>query len=983
MFNIFEELSIPILENGLRLPEIQLSNVDAAKYDIESNDSFEYLQNITAHGLVKLIREGYISESDFDKYSARCKEELDTFKRLSLVDYILLVQDVISWARSQDIPVGIGRGSSGGSLVAYCIGIVGIDPIKYGLFFSRFISEARAKTSVVDGVTYLVGAVPDIDTDFSFERRGEVIKYIETRYPGRTAKIATYGTLSSKICIKEVVKCLLGYSEEEASRISGMVEKKFGAVIDLVDSYAESPDFKKWVDSSKETREAYEIALTLEDIPKSKGQHASGVAIAYGPIYDVSPVERTPDGLDLMTTFDMKDVAYLLVKMDVLGLKNIDIIHNTLKLAGRDIKEIDINDPAIYEFLRENEHYYSFFQIEKGLGKDTVKKLNPSNLEQMSACISVGRPGAMKFIDDLVGYFQNGEITPVFPQMDKILEESGNIIIYQEQINAICQEVYGMSPTDADALRYAVGKKDREKMSLMEPEVRRRGEELGIPNEATDWFWSTCNASADYLFNKCIYEEETVQHKDKGKIKLKEVVVGDHILAYDTANDLDVYVEVEEIYYNNKVCVNSTAGTKTISTSIDHKFLTTNGMKRVVDCIGVREMVKTSSGWHPFVPAHTQLLKIGEDQSKKYPTIDLRVNHPDHNFYCNGIVVSNSHACAYSTITLMDVWLKLYHPREFYLACLNMARNEQDSSHETAIIQKEMRLMNIDLLPPSLRSSEFDFKIEEGGIRYGLSSIKGISDAGMKKLLNFNRANANKIELFNSCLDAKLGLSVVRSLINAGCFDDFKTNRPKLLLEFQLYNELTAKEKKLATQFSQTLGDDTFALVRYLSANNDDKGKIYIKDTRMNTIRRDTLKAKDIYAANSKKSEFYNWYWERELLGYSYSHNLIELFGGGELVTLDSAIAGIKDEYFTVAACVKDIKKNKARQSGKTYYKVFVDDDFADATILSFESTEIFGDHDFYEKWEDNLIIIARVKKTDREYLIAEWIRPLWNEKVL
>ena len=845
MFNQFEQLSIPVLENGLRLPELELTKDDFKKFDIKSGDNFEYLQSLTALGLSNLVKAKKISEEEFEIYANRCKEELDTFKRLSLVDYILLVYDVISWAKSKDVPVGPGRGSSAGSCVLYSIGVTSIDPIKFGLFFSRFISEARAKTSIIDQVTYLVGAVPDIDTDFSFKRREEVIHYIESRYSGRTAKIATYGTLSSKICIKEVVKCLLNYTEEEASRISGFVDKKFGTVIDLEDSFLENPDFKKWVDASPKNAEAYRIALTLEDIPKSKGQHASGVAISFGPICNISPVERTPDGLDLMTTFDMKDVAYILVKMDVLGLKNIDIIDDTLKLANKTVDDIDLSDPAIYEFLKTTEHYYSFFQIEKGLGKDTVKKMKPRNLEQMSACISVGRPGAMKFIDDLVNYFQNGEITKVYPQMDKILEATGNIIIYQEQINAICQEVYGMTPTDADVVRFCIGKKLREQMATIEPDIRARGEKLGIPVEVTDWFWSTCNASAEYLFNA-------------------------------------------------------------------------------------------------------------------------------------------SHSFSYSHITLTDVWLKVHYPKQFYLACLNMARNEQDSSHETAIIQKEMRLMNIELLPPSLRTSEFDFKIEDAGIRYGLSSIKGISDAGMKKLLNFNRANSNKIELFNSCLEAKLGLNVVKSLINAGCFDDFKTNRPKLLLEFQLYNELTPKEKKLATQFSQNLGDDTFILVKYLCANKDIKGKEYIKESRLSTIRRDTEKAKDIYSMNSKKSNFYNWYWERELLGYSYSYKLVELFNdNNDLVTLDSAIGGIKDEMFTIAVCVKDIKKMKARKTGNTYYKIFIDDDFANGTLLTFGQTEFYSEKDIFEEWEDNLIIIARVKKTDREYLIAEWVKPLWHETVL
>lgn len=975
----FTPLVIPVLENGLRLPSLDLSDSNFNKFDIVSGSNYEYLMSLTAQGLSNLVKKGKIDEAKFNDYLVQCKMELETFQKLSLVDYALLVHDFITWAKAQDIPVGPGRGSSAGSCVFFALGITMIDPLKYGLYFSRFISEARAKVSIVDGVTYLVGAIPDVDTDFSYRRRGEVLKYIEARFPNRTAKIATYGKLTSKICIKEVIKCVLNYTEEEASRISGMVEKKFGTVVDLEDSYKENETFRKWVDSSEEIKRAYGIALSLEEVPKSKGQHASGIAISYSELAKYTPVERTTDGSDLMTSFDMKDVASVLVKIDALGLKNLDIIYDTCKMVGIRMEDIDTDDQSIYDFLNSCEHFYSFFQIEKGLGKDTIKKIKPKNMLEVAACISVGRPGAMKFIPELAEYYNSGAITKIHPEIDEILKSTGNIIIYQEQINAICQEVYGMSPSEADLVRYIIGKKMKDKMAEVEPDIRARGEKLGIPTEVTDWFWTTCNNSADYLFNQCIFEDCTVE-KDTGEVAIKDIKIGDIVKAYDVKANQNHYVEVINVYHNEvKVFKVNLANGKSITCSMKHKLLCSDyKMHTLREIITCGHFIVSKDGSTVSVCNILSLENLGVKR-----TIDLEVNHSDHNFYCQDIVVSNSHGFVYSLVTLMDVYLKAHYPNQFYLACLNMAKEESDSSHETAIIQKEMRLMNVELLPPSLRYSEFDFKIEDKGIRYGLSSIKGISDAGLAKLLNFNRINANKIQLFNSCLEAKLGLGVVKSLINAGCFDDFNLNRPKLLLEFQTYNELTAKEKKTVTQFSEKMGDDTFAIIRYLSTNKDEKGKEYIKESRMATLRKNLEKPKEVYSTNQTKLNFYNWYWERNSLGYSYSNNLIELFNdNNELVTLDSALGGITGEYFTIPVCVKDVKKMKARQSGKTYYKVFIDDDFADGTILSFESTEIYGTIDFYEQWKENLIIIARVKKTEREYLIAEWIKPMWNEKI-
>lgn len=442
---------------GVRLPEISISIEDKTALGLpESTDNLTYLSHLCIKGYEEKLKKGKIDAKDAQKYADRCKSELETFKKLNLVDYVLLVYDVLGWCDKSGIARGPARGSSACSLVLYLIGCTNIDPILYDLYFTRFVSVARAKSKIIDGIIYVDGkSMPDCDSDLSYYYRDNVLKYINEKYKGKTAKIGTQSCLTGKLLIKEVSKVVLEYSEEEAKEISDLIEKHFGIVQSLESTYKNIPAFKKWADASLKNFECYLLAKSLTDLIKNKSVHPSGVAVSYEIINEFLPLELSSTK-DLITSYNMNEVSAQTVKLDILGLKTVDVIAEACKILNINHKDININDQSIYDFLRKKDLFYGLFQIEEGLSKKVIQEVRPRNIKQLAACVSISRPGAFVYIDDYKKFVNEGIIKPFHPLFDNVLEDTGNIIIYQEQINKICMEVYGMSAEDADEIRRCV-----------------------------------------------------------------------------------------------------------------------------------------------------------------------------------------------------------------------------------------------------------------------------------------------------------------------------------------------------------------------------------------------------------------------------------------------------------------------------------------------------------------------------------------------
>ena len=372
---------------GVKLPEIQIEERHYQKLGIPNNISnFEFLRRICFEGIKK---KGILDFPNKEKYFERLKMELSVFEELGFIDYVLLNWDVINFCHETGIPTGAGRGSAPGSLVLYAIGVTNIDPIKHDLFFERFVSKSRARKIEHNGEIFLDGSLLcDVDNDISYDRRQEVLDYINKKYAGRTSKILTLNTLSSKLCIKECGKIVGEMSETEVNIISDSIPKKFGKVAKLGTAYEESEVFKEFANKNKRI---YRIAKKIEGLNKNVGVHPSGIAISYYPLEEIMPVQNTGEEA-LVSGYDMNNVAELMVKFDILGLRTLSVVNDVCKQIGLNVRDIDVEDPSIYAALQTLQAPKGLFQIEADTNFKVAQKVAPRNLEQLSAVVAIARP---------------------------------------------------------------------------------------------------------------------------------------------------------------------------------------------------------------------------------------------------------------------------------------------------------------------------------------------------------------------------------------------------------------------------------------------------------------------------------------------------------------------------------------------------------------------------------------------------------------
>ena len=397
--------------------------------------------------------------------------ELKILKDLGFIDYILLNWDILHFCQESDIPTGPGRGSAAGSLVLFLIGVTQVDPIKYDLFFERFVSKSRAKKIEKDGITFLDGSLlADVDNDIAYERRAEVIEYIKRKHPDRTCKILTLNTLSGKLCIKECGKIVGSYSEQEVNEVSDTIPKKYGKVLPLAQAYEESEQFKEWVDDNEEV---FKVARKIEGLNKNTGVHPSGIAISFYKLDEICPLQQTNDG-ELVSGYDMNWVSELMVKFDILGLRTLSVIYDVCKQLDFNMEAVNLEDKNIYKNLRKDfRHPQGLFQIEAFTNFNVCKKIGPKNLEQLSAVVAIARPGALEFTERYATYAKSGESQSVNEFFDDVLEYTGGIPLYQEQLMKMAVKV-GFTLDEAEQLRRIVGKKKVSEMPKWKNKIEQK-----------------------------------------------------------------------------------------------------------------------------------------------------------------------------------------------------------------------------------------------------------------------------------------------------------------------------------------------------------------------------------------------------------------------------------------------------------------------------------------------------------------------------
>ena len=499
MKNLFP-YALEALENTQKIAdrchvEIEFGVTKLPKYDVpDGYTSWEYLQKLCHDGLVRCYGE------ETKGLKERLDYELGIIQKMGYVDYFLIVWDFIKYAKDHGIAVGPGRGSAAGSIVSYCLGITTIDPIHYQLLFERFLNPERV-------------SMPDIDVDFCYERRQEVIDYVTRKY-GKdcVAQIVTFGTLAARGVIRDVGRVMdLPYAYVDS--IAKMIPQELGITIDK--ALQMNPELRKLYESDETVTHLIDMAKRLEGLPRHCSMHAAGVVICQKPVEEYVPLSRAADGT-ITTQFIMTTLEELgLLKMDFLGLRTLTVIQNAVQLARKkqpdlQIDKIDYNDKAVLDYIGTGKTE-GIFQLESGGMKNFMKELQPHSLEDVIAGISLYRPGPMDFIPQYIrGKNDRSSITYDCPQLEPILAPTYGCIVYQEQVMQIVRDLAGYTLGRSDLLRRAMSKK---KAAVMEKERKTfvyGDEETGVPGcikngideQTANKIYDEMIDFAKYAFNK-------------------------------------------------------------------------------------------------------------------------------------------------------------------------------------------------------------------------------------------------------------------------------------------------------------------------------------------------------------------------------------------------------------------------------------------------------------------------------------------------
>jgi DNA-directed DNA polymerase III PolC len=781
---------------GVRLPNIKIEDKYYKMLECSPDVSnYEFLRKLCHKG----VYDRGIDKFDNKKeYFDRAKSELAILEELGFIDYILLNWDILNFCHENDIPTGPGRGSAAGSLVLYLIGVTNVDPVEYNLFFERFVSKSRARKIEQDGITYLDGSLlADVDNDIAYERRAEVIDYIERKHPARTAKILTLNTLSGKLCVKECGKIVGEFTEQQVNEVSDTIPKRFGVVVPLRNAIEESEKFTDW---AAQNAEVFNIALKLEGLNKNTGVHPSGIAISFDTMTDICPIQTSNDGA-LVTGYDMNWVSELMVKFDILGLRTLSVIYDVCKSLGIDCNEIDLHNTDVFKPLQALRAPHGLFQLESDTNYRVCKKIKPQSLEQLSAVVAIGRPGALEFLDNYATYVETEQAQVIHEFFSDVLDYTGGIPLYQEQLMQMAVKV-GFTLDEAEQLRRIVGKKKVDQMPAWKAKIEEKVSERGLSSDIGTILWSVAEDSANYSFNK-------------------------------------------------------------------------------------------------------------------------------------------SHSLSYSVLAAWTTYLKFNHPQQFFLSLLKMTKYEPAPQEEISKITKELSHFGIKLLCPDLAKSKMDFAIEGKNIRFGLNSIKGVSEKSLQSLQDFRSSETpTKYDIFLAAKQAGLNIGVLSALIQAGALESKGSNRSLMVLEAQAFNLLTDREKRNFI----LLGDKyEYKLLNCIADAKKgelvgDDGKPLMKESRFKTFKKKYDVYKSIYDKNKEYESFANWYFETELLGYSHSCNLKECFVDAYQSLCDSRDLHVMqaDDKGKFIGVVEDCIKRTSR-NGNKYMKLSIADEYGryDAMLLN------------------------------------------------
>ncbi len=476
--------------------EIEFGHYHLPEFKLpEGVDAYDYLREQCYNGL----RMRYAP--DREDVKKQLEYELEMIQRMGFVDYFLIVADFVNYAKNEGIPVGPGRGSAAGSVVSYCLGITDVDPIKYSLYFERFLNPERV-------------SMPDIDMDFCERRRGEVIDYVKRKYgEDRVAQIVTFNTLKAKNALRNVSKTM-GLTFAEENELVKTVPRALNMTIDQ--ALEVSKQFKAMYDSDERIKKVVDTAKALEDMPKDSGTHAAGVVITKDPVYTYVPLALSKKDNSISTQYVMTTLEELgLLKMDFLGLRNLTVIDDAVKSIQKtdpdfSLKNIPEDDAATYEMLSAG-RTSGVFQMESAGITNVCTSLGPQSIEDITAIIALYRPGPMDSIPKFIESKKNpGKIKYKHPLLEPILNVTYGCIVYQEQVIEICRRLGGYSLGQADNIRRAMSKKKHEEI-VRNRDIFINGDpengicgavKNGVPRDVAGDIYDEILDFANYAFNK-------------------------------------------------------------------------------------------------------------------------------------------------------------------------------------------------------------------------------------------------------------------------------------------------------------------------------------------------------------------------------------------------------------------------------------------------------------------------------------------------
>ena len=501
MTNLFKE-AISFIENTNEISKkcnvsLKTKGYFLPEYPVPKEHDFDSYLTDLSHQRLKQYLENLDTEKKAE-YVKRLDYELEQIKTMGFSSYFLIVYDFIQWSKNNDVPVGPGRGSGAGSLVAFALGITTLDPIIHGLLFERFLNPERL-------------SMPDFDVDFCMEKRDLVIDYVSNKYgSGAVSQIATFGTMAARAVVRDVARAM-GKPYALGDRISKMIPFAPGMTLDK--AKIEQPIFAQTIKNDSEVREIVDLSYKLEGIARNVGKHAGGVVIAPGSISDFCPVYVDRQSSSVMTQYDKDDVEKIgLVKFDFLGLRTLTVIDRAVKSINLDkdeakkfdIESIPLNDDKVFKLLSSGKTM-AVFQLESSGMRDLIKRLKPTKFEEITALLALYRPGPLNsgMHDEFVDR-KHGDSPVTYPHelLEEVLEETYGVIVYQEQVMEAARVLAGFSLGQADILRRAMGKKKKEEMEEQREIFVKGCVKNNIKEKNAEQIFDLINQFAEYGFNK-------------------------------------------------------------------------------------------------------------------------------------------------------------------------------------------------------------------------------------------------------------------------------------------------------------------------------------------------------------------------------------------------------------------------------------------------------------------------------------------------